>query len=60
MDKDKIRQWASNLTEDETREALIQLVEFGIETDSIYFGKNPYWESCGEPLVPGQQLYNDE
>ena len=53
-----VMRWASTLTEEQLRQALVDTVMNLIETEDIRFGDlAPYWVSCGEPVVAGQQIY---
>ncbi len=52
--------WADNLTKEQMQIALVELVEYGIESEMISFSKAPYWSNCGEPLVKGQKAFEDE
>lgn len=53
--------WVDALTEEQLRQALKDTVELLASTEYIRFGElAPYWESCGEPIVHGQQTHKDD
>lgn len=63
MKREKIISWAKSLTEEQLREAVVNSVERLIEAEEVRFPDgtlSPYWESCGEPLVSGQPVWEDE
>ena len=56
----KIEAWAAKLTAEEAREALVTLVDHSLDTDGdIDMHLVPFWESNGEPLVPGQKVWEE-
>jgi hypothetical protein len=58
---DKVQNWANVLTEDQMRQALVDVVDYLMVTEDVRFGElAPYWESCGEPIVLGQKTYYDD
>jgi hypothetical protein len=57
-DNINVQEWASTLTEEQMRQALIDTVEYLVETEDVRLGElAPYWEACGEPIVAGQKTY---
>lgn len=60
---EQIKQWAEDLTIEQMRPILETLVDFTIDAEqiSISFAKNiPYWSNTGEPLVEGQEPFEDD
>lgn len=60
--REQIEKWADALTEEEAKAALAQLVDNELGC-SIHFWDDspaPYWETTGEPIVPGQTTFPDE
>jgi len=55
----KIRNWASSLTEEQAKEALMDTVERLEEYEEIGMIDNlaPYWRASGESVVHGQQAF---
>lgn len=63
MKHEKVVDWVESLSVEQLQQALTNTVEYMIDTDDIQFPEEalaPYWESCGEPLVFGQQVWEDE
>ena len=63
MKHERIVAWAEDLTEDQLRQVVVNLTEHLIDTDDIHFYDSnlaPYWESCGEPIVFGQKVWDEE
>ena len=62
--KERLKKWASELTEDQAKTALVELVAYCVDTDSLlrFWDDSlaPYYESCGEPLVPGQKCFPED
>lgn len=63
--EEKINEWVSNLTEEQLREITPKLIECAMDSEFINFWQSedniaPYWEGSGEPLVEGQQCYEDD
>lgn len=59
----RIEKWAKGLKAKEMRPLLVELVEFGITAEEVSFYKNdlhPCWSNTGEPLIEGQECYEDE
>jgi hypothetical protein len=58
---EKIKQWASNLTAEQMRPALEELVDFAIDAEMVSFPREfPYWSNTGEPLIAGQNPFPDD
>lgn len=61
--KERLCIWASKLTEDQLRIALLQLVETAIVSEDLSFYETtlaPYWTHCGDPLIDGQVTHDEE
>ncbi len=55
--------WASKLSVKELRVLAVELTDYLITVDTVHFHEealSPYWESCGDPLVPGQVAFPPE
>lgn len=62
-DKERIEQWANALSPEQSHQAIVDLVLELFERDEIHFpeeSQGPYWESCGEPIVKGQETFPNE
>jgi len=58
-----INEWADALTEAQAKQALKDVIENSVETELINFPEDalaPYWNSDGEPVVEGQECWEDE
>lgn len=62
MKRESIVIWAERLNEEQLREAVVNAVTHLCETDDVHIGDLgvPYWESCGEPLVAGQETWSED
>lgn len=61
--RERLQKWASELTEEQAKDLLVDLVVHGIGAEDISFYSDtlsPYWKHCGDPLVEGQKTYSDE
>lgn len=62
-DRARIAEWASRLTNDESFELIIELMEELLISGVIRFPKEalaPYYEASGEPLVLGQVPFKED
>ena len=55
----RIEQWASDLTAEQMRPLLVELVEFAMDADMVNFPEQaPYWSHTGDALVDGQSPFS--
>jgi hypothetical protein len=58
---ERIEKWSSELTAEQMRPLLVELVEFAMEAEMVSVGDlAPYWETTGDPLIDGQQTFADD
>jgi hypothetical protein len=57
---ERIEKWASELSAEEMRPALITLVEFAIDAEQVALGEAPYWTGSGDALVECQKPFEFE
>ena len=59
--REPIKHWLENLTAEQMKPFLVNLIDFSIDAEMVSFGDlAPYWSNTGEPLVEGQKCYLDE
>lgn len=63
--KEKINSWIDSLNEDQKRQAITRMLEYCHESEWIVFHDDdyylaPYYDSCGEALVDGQQAHRED
>ena len=59
----RIKQWAEKLTPEQSVKLIVELVEWAFQADVVNFFPNnlaPYWDSCGEPIVEGQKVREED
>lgn len=62
--RQRLKEWAAALTPEQAQKALVDMTEYAITSEWISFYKDtqyPYYSTCGEPLVDGQENpYDDD
>ena len=56
--QERLAYWANNLTPEQLREVVVEMVGRLIENEEIAFHDEalvPYWRSCGDSIVTGQE-----
>jgi hypothetical protein len=59
---ERLKAWINSLTTEEKNALILDMVEEGIEQEYIcFYDENlaPYYSMNGEPLVPGQEIYDE-
>lgn len=60
---ERIEAWAKDLTAEQMRRVLVELVDFAVDAEMVSFWDSalvPYWSNTGDPLVDGQQTYEED
>ena len=60
---ERLEKWAASASKDQLEDLAIILVQRMMEIEEVRFHEDclaPFWESCGEPLIDGQQTYFEE
>lgn len=56
----RVQDWAENLSAEQMRPLLAELVIFAIEAEMVKFPElAPYWSNTGDPLIAGQKTFKD-
>lgn len=61
--KDRLKDWATDLTEEQKIDVIVNMVDHAIDIEYVKFYDDslvPYYDGDGEPIVEGQEPYEDE
>lgn len=61
--KERLNAWARKLTNEQLVAVTVALADDSIDSEMVRFSDSqisPSWEHTGEPIVPGQKVYEDE
>ena len=63
MSTERLEKWANKATKEQLEELAVVMVQRMMEIEEVRFHSDslaPFWESCGEPLIEGQQISSDD
>lgn len=58
--RDRLVVWSEDLSEEQVKDLLIELVMDAIDSEMVCFWPDslaPYWEPTGDPLIEGQKCF---